>query len=113
MKYRVTKQVRVGLEGYKFARKHAKEYGVTLSKVMDQALRYFSGEHQREKEESEAEYKRIFPDGGIRHKGKMVPITAGSKEVSTILKDIQRDMRTGAFWTSPDYAADNERDTQI
>ncbi|MFZ2522050.1 MAG: hypothetical protein WAZ10_03545 [Minisyncoccia bacterium] len=101
---RITKQVRVGLKGYEFAKEYSREYHIPISKVMDLAIKYFNGEHKKEKEELEAQFSAMFPNRRNQVMGQK-----RSKPPTLIkLSTLRKDMRTGDFWTSPKYSADND-----
>lgn len=106
---RKTIQVRIGLDGHQFAKEYSREYGIPISQVMDLAIRYFNGEHKKEKAEMEAQFRAIFPDHKSSAMGQMTPKTASAAELSTHLKDLRKAMKTGEFWTSEKYSADNVR----
>ncbi len=113
---RITKQVRVGLRWHEFAKEYSREYGVPISKVMDLALKYFSGERKREQEKNNLEYEQkmaiLFPNRKMKS-GHNVSKTQSVAEMSTMIRKIRKDMRSGDFWTSTDYLPDNDNETKV
>ena len=60
MKKRITKQVRLELKWYKYAKTQAEECGTTISKILGKGMKYYSGEQKREDEEFEAGFEALF-----------------------------------------------------
>lgn len=93
MKKRITKQARIGIKKYEFLRQYSIEYGITISKAMDLAVDYFSGEHKREEKAFEVEFGALFPNR-YTNSDKQKVSKGAENTVLSILSTINKKTRT-------------------
>ena len=58
---RITRLIRVSERWHEYAQAQSRELGRPMSQIVDLAFKYYSGERKREKAESEARFRAIFP----------------------------------------------------
>ena len=102
-----TFHIRVSAKWHTYAKETAKARNKYVSQITEEALRMHSGEHKIEKEEVEAKYKALFPNGHKVRDPLNVSETQSAAELSTIL-----DRLRGDNWLSRQNE-DNDNNTKI
>lgn len=102
---RKTVQIRISTESHAIL-KEISLGGVTISKLGDEAVLLLKEERDKNNLEYQAMLDVLYPN---REKinDEMTPKTPRYIELSTTLKNLQKDMRPPHHWTSPKDLADN------
>lgn len=108
---RNTIQIRISRESHAILKEMSKR-GTVISRLADKAVLLL----KKEKEQNNLEYEQkmaiLFPNRKLKS-GHNVSKTQSVAEMSTMIRKIRKDLRTGDFWTSPDYLPDNDNETKV
>lgn len=103
---RITKQVRVREDLHAYLNDIA-HGSLTISKLTDQAILLLKKHKEKECKEEYHKLKALHPDMQISRSKRSKP--PDQSELSTFLKGVEKDLRTGELWTSEKYRANNDR----
>lgn len=104
---RITKQIRVREDLHAYLNEIA--YGsLTISKLADQAILLLKKQKEKANKEEFHKLKVLYPNKRMDCSKRPKPLDPS--ELSTFLKEVQKDLRTGELWTSEKYRANNDRD---
>jgi hypothetical protein len=108
---RSTIQIRISRESHAFLSSIANG-GMTISKLADKAISLLKKEKEKDLLEYQHKMAILYPNRKIKS-GHNVSKTQSAYELSTALRKIQKDMRSGDFWTSSKYLPDNDNETKV
>ncbi len=108
---RDTVQIRISRESHAIL-KEMSERGMTISRLGDKAVLLLKKEREQNNLEYEQKMAILFPNRKMKS-GHNVSKTQSVAEMSTMIRKIRKDMRSGDFWTSPDYLPDNDNETKV
>ena len=108
---RKTVQIRISRESHEILKEMSKR-GMTISKLGDKAVLLLKKEREQNNLEYEQKMAILFPNRKMKS-GHNVSKTQSASEMSTMLRKIRKDMRSGDFWTSPNYLPDNDNETKV
>lgn len=108
---RNTVQIRISRESHAILKEMSKR-GITISRLGDKAVLLLKKEREQNNLEYEQKMAILFPNRKMKS-GHNVSKTQSVAELSTMIRKIRKDMRSGDFWTSPDYLPDNDNETKV
>lgn len=108
---RNTVQIRISKESHAIL-KEMSQRGITISRLGDKAVFLLKNNREQNNLEYQRKIAILYPNRKMKS-GHDVSKTQSVSELSTRIGKIRKNMRSGDFWTSPDYLPDNDNETKI